>query len=137
MIKLLRAGYHVVVFNARGCGGMPLTNKTTYVGDKTHDVKEVVSYVYNKQQRAHSGHKVFLVGYSLGAASTLRYLTRPDVMRSCELTAAACISPPWNIAVHTPVFKFWTYFLVLPMKVLIYQNPKRFNANARFDFKKI
>lgn len=98
--KFLDAGFIVAVMNARGCGGMALINKTTYVGDKTDDLKHIVTHVKSKFR----SNKIFFLGFSLGAASTLRYLGRPDVIDSCELTAAACVSPPWNVSVHTDVF---------------------------------
>lgn len=89
--------------------------------------------------------KLFWVGYSLGAANTLKYLSselynkaiencteryKDDEdrgtryyedhrdHRKCVIDAAVCVSPPWNLVNNnTPVFSLWSRLLVLPLKV--------------------
>ena len=67
--KLLRAGFHVVRMNLRGCGIGKDLARHSYSAALTLDLETVLEYV--KREVA---PRVALVGYSLGAALTLKYL---------------------------------------------------------------
>jgi len=64
--------------------------------------------------------KLFWMGFSLGAATTLQYLedyhgqTPED---KSELDAVMCVSPPWTLWVEKKPFDIWSMLMVLPLKV--------------------
>ena len=67
--KLLHAGFHVVRMNMRGCGpGVDLA-RNLYNSGFTLDVETVLAYVREKLSS-----KIALVGFSLGANVTLKYM---------------------------------------------------------------
>jgi predicted alpha/beta-fold hydrolase len=141
--RLLSAGYRVVVKVARGCGDLQLTSGEMFAGRRTEDISLCIDRVHARFPKA----KIFLVAFSLGAALTLQYLSydhdhSPQVVTSaadgsqsvttyrdrsssndatCPLTAAMCVSPPWNICLNsfqpTIINALWSMMLVVPLKV--------------------
>lgn len=118
VFKLLKADYDVVVMNARGCGGVPITCPGSFAGDRSRDVEEVIDNLRIRDEI--KGRSMYLVGYSLGGATSLRYLG--TAAEQCPITAAACISPPWNIEVITDVFYLWSCLLTVALKGYIVYN---------------
>lgn len=131
---LLSAGYRVVVMVARGCGGMELTSGEIFAGRRTADVSNCVDHVKHLYPHA----KLFWVGFSLGAALTLQYLAVPHANRqqpedvyatygypssqwTGPLTAAVCVSPPWDVAMNacnpSYITHFWMSMVVIPLKL--------------------
>lgn len=115
---LMNAGYRVVVMIARGCGGLELTSCATFIGKKESDAHNCIKAVKIRYPNS----KVFLLGFSLGAASTLNYLAEYDSISKSELTAAMCVSPPWNMKLQQGdrwLMNLWFMLLVLPVKAYI------------------
>eukprot|EP01038_Epipyxis_sp_PR26KG_P008725 gene8725-11787_t len=116
---LLKNGYRPVVMVARGCGGLELTSDHIFVGDRAGDIHAVIAAIRMQYPVA----KLFWMGFSLGAAQTLKYLGTCDRFNNEEskvedITAAICVSPPWNFTVNrTPVFWWWSMLLVVPLKI--------------------
>jgi predicted alpha/beta-fold hydrolase len=131
---LLCAGYRVVVMVARGCGGLELTSGEIFAGRRTTDVANCVDRV----KHLHPQSKVFWVGFSLGAALTLQYLAAPHANTQVAediyatygypsdkwtgpLTAAVCVSPPWDVAMNSCnpsyIAYFWMSLVVIPLKM--------------------
>eukprot|EP01035_Chromulina_nebulosa_P018681 gene18681-24429_t len=110
--KLLDAKFRVVVMNARGCGGVPLTTKQTFGGEKTQDMREVVNHLFENNK------EMYLIGFSLGGATVLRYVGVDG--NNTPIKAVACVSPPWNLEIPTKVFSMWSFLLALPLKYYIF-----------------
>jgi predicted alpha/beta-fold hydrolase len=75
--KLLRAGFHVVRMNLRGCGAGKGLARHSYSAALTLDLETVLEYVKREVSPV-----VALVGYSLGAALTLKYLGEDQAERN-------------------------------------------------------
>ncbi len=78
--KLLRAGFHVVRMNLRGCGKGAGLARHSYTAALTIDLETVLDYVTRKVAPI-----VGLVGYSLGAALTLKYMGEDRAERDRQL----------------------------------------------------
>lgn len=116
MEKLLDANFQVVAIVSRGCGGLDITTPT-FVKRKTDDFREVLSTLRLTHPHVKS---IYIAGYSLGAAMTLKFLGEEG--SNSQITAAACISPPWNMEVETSVYFYWSYFIVSILKFYIYRH---------------
>jgi predicted alpha/beta-fold hydrolase len=115
---LSRLQYRVAVMIARGCGGVKLTTHIPFSFGQTLDFKEVIDHVH----RLHPQSKLLAVGYSLGACLTLRHMAIHA--EDTPLSAALCVSPPWDFGVAT-TFMFravWTKVLVSLMKTYYWFN---------------
>lgn len=94
-----RAGWRSCVFNRRGYGGMPIKGTrvlglTSY--DDMHEVIKQISVMLPKTN-------IYLVGVSLGAANSQRYLA--DFSEEHIVKAAVSISSPWNAHIVTDKIK--------------------------------
>ena len=102
--KLMEAGFRVVVFVARGCGGVELTTPFGFTAARTEDMREVVAHV----QRSFPDAPLYGVGYSLGAGLLMLYMGE-EGPRS-PLRGAACVSPSFNFSIKPPHFDLWSRF---------------------------
>ena len=116
--KLILARYRVVVVIARGCCGLNITTPS-FVMRKTSDMREALLKVTSRLQ--HPG-KIFMVGFSLGGALSLKYLCEEGAR--CTITAAVCISPPWRMDKRTGVHGTWSKGIMLLLKAYIYRHRK-------------
>jgi predicted alpha/beta-fold hydrolase len=114
--RLLLLNYQVVAVNARGCGGLEITTDR-FVRRKTDDMREIVKHI---QLTRPNVENIYCVGFSLGAAYTLKYLGEEGA--NSPITAAVCVSPPWDMQCHTAVFHIWSYFVVWLLKGYIFQH---------------
>lgn len=87
--KLLDSRLQVVCMVARGCGGLSITTPT-FVRRKTDDIREALKRIRAARP---SVTKVYLVGFSLGAAQILKYVGEDGSRASIK--AAVAVSPPW------------------------------------------
>lgn len=110
---------------ARGCGGLKLTSAAIFAGRRTDDVSAGINHV----KHLYPNSKLFLVGFSLGAALSLQYLAEGHteehrsgiaVVNQNPLTAALCVCPPWNVTRDTFeagwITSVWMTFLAVPLK---------------------
>eukprot|EP01034_Spumella_vulgaris_P028317 gene28317-35156_t len=149
----LRKGYRVVVMVARGCGGLEITSGSLFAGCRIQDIHECILRARGSFPRA---EKVFMIGFSLGAALTLQYLGskyanqkfvgdfRPNALENGELmlTAAMVVSPPWlcvnnNIIPPSRMFAMWSYLLVMPLKIYYLTHQKNLRKYAPEIYKNI
>ncbi len=122
--KLFDSNYQVVAVNSRGCGGLPITTNT-FVPRQTDDLRAVISEI--KKERPHVKN-IYLVGFSMGAAWTIKYLSEEG--NKSPITAAVCVSPPWDMGKHTSVFYIWTYFVVVLLKAYIYEHKYKLTSTG-------
>jgi predicted alpha/beta-fold hydrolase len=131
----------VLIF--RGCGGLPLRGCEAFAGHlKSDDIHAALMAVKSKFPQ----DKIFLMGFSLGGAFSLKYLakcnsvnispsspgsgeaaasitttTDPASSGNSVVTAAMCISPPWDFRKRTAVFDLaWNALLSIPLKQYIF-----------------
>lgn len=127
--ELCDAGYQPVVMVARGCGGLELTSASLFAGTIAFDLYEAIHHL---QERFGKTRKLFAVGYSLGAASLLTYVSLCKDRRPSGLTAAVCISPPWcfrqTILEPTFIGTFWSLLIALPLKWHFWQHVSHLRA---------
>lgn len=105
-----------VVLVARGCGGLTLTSPSLFAGSKPFDLYETVQHL----QERYPGRKLMAIGYSLGAAALLQYVSLCKYRCPSGLSLAACVSPPWcfkNTVKPSLILAIWSYFIALPLKL--------------------
>lgn len=103
--KFLRHGWDVMAWNYRGCSGEPNLTNRFYHSGATDDLAHVVAFAKCK-----NFDHISLVGFSLGANLTLKYLGEED--RSDLINAAAVFSVPLDLAAcSTEIGKWynWVY----------------------------
>jgi predicted alpha/beta-fold hydrolase len=130
----LECGYRVVVVVARGCGNLRLTTADGLLGSRTSDLREAVSYVSSRYPQS----KLFCIGFSLGAAITIKYLTEDNHSECNEkhhnantiVTAAVCVSPPWDYHLTTPIFPLWSLILAVPLKLYALRHLAELNSGV-------
>jgi predicted alpha/beta-fold hydrolase len=133
---LLTEGYEVVAGVARGCGGLSLISKSSsFIQHRDVKVSDVATIIQRVRQER-PGSKLYALGFSLGAAMLLKELAKQgsqDGISSQDgtsnqdtilaevigrhLTAAACVSPPWNMLRKTKVFHIWSPILTAAVKL--------------------
>eukprot|EP01035_Chromulina_nebulosa_P025164 gene25164-32829_t len=141
-----RRRYRVGVLIFRGCGGLPLRGCEAFAGHtKSDDIHAALVEVKTK----YPGDKIFLMGFSLGGAFTLKYLAKCEPLdsstislsspvedtavtssgsteagyRNSMVTAAMCVSPPWDFRKRTAVFDLlWNMLLTIPLKQFIFSH---------------
>ncbi|OHT06809.1 Clan SC, family S33, methylesterase-like serine peptidase [Tritrichomonas foetus] len=64
-----RKGYRALVYNNRGCSGVPFTSKRFYNALLSDDTEAVIHYLKDK----YKPRQLFLVGFSLGAYMAAQY----------------------------------------------------------------
>lgn len=144
--ELLNAGYRVVVIISRGCGGVLLTSDSMFSGRRTSDIDTCISKIHLQYPNA----KLFLLGFSLGAALSLQYiaelnqyskLNNDNKVNFVPLTAALCISPPWNIEKNTLqpslIGSIWNRLLVIPLKLYYLKHYQYLNSISPNKFHNI
>lgn len=90
---LLRAGWHVLVWNFRGCSGEINRTLRSYHSGDTGDLTYVLDHV-----AAHSNYAaISLVGFSLGGNLTFKYLADAGPKLPKNLCAAVGISVPCDL----------------------------------------
>lgn len=64
-------GYRALIYNNRGCSGVPFTSRKFYCASNDDDVKSVVHYLREK----YNPPQIFMAGFSLGAYMAALYDT--------------------------------------------------------------
>jgi uncharacterized protein len=122
--KLLAANFVVVVVVARGCGGLEITTPS-FVTRRTDDIREALQRARARLSAGQAeervwGGRVFMAGFSLGAALSLKYLCEEGA--SGTVSAAVCVSPPWKMDRPTLVYGVWSKGIMLMLKAYIYKH---------------
>jgi predicted alpha/beta-fold hydrolase len=103
--------FRMVVVVARGCGGSELLTTDTMHGARTSDLRAAIKYIHSKSPNS----RIFGMSFSLGAGIMLKYLGEEG--EQVPLSAAVCLSPPWDGAKKSPFFNLWAMFLAVPVKL--------------------
>lgn len=126
---LLKSGYKVMAVVSRGCGGVPFDGDQPLVPHKDNetDLQAALRHIRRQNPTA----KLFAIGFSLGAANLLIEVANQDKKRlslpnssgrssprqDIDITAAMCVSPPWNMLKTTSVFYLWNQVLTGALKL--------------------
>jgi predicted alpha/beta-fold hydrolase len=108
--KLLRRNFRVIVFIARGCGGLPLSTRKTFSASRVDDLEYALSKLRSDFPHA-SGY--FGLSYSLGAGIMLNHLGKSQVQ---YLDGAVCVCPPWDFMEVPVVFTLFSPILAFSIK---------------------
>lgn len=103
--------FRVVVVVMRGCGGLDLMTSQAMHGARTDDLRAAIDHIHRKIPSS----RLFGIGFSLGAGIMLKYLGEEGA--KSPLTAAYCISPPWDGKKQSLYFPLWSLFLAIPVKL--------------------
>ncbi|KAH7685412.1 Alcohol O-acetyltransferase protein [Dioscorea alata] len=88
-----KQGWHVVVSNHRGLGGVSITSDCLYNAGWTEDLREVVNYLNHEHPKA----PLFAVGTSIGANILVKYLGEEG--ESTPVAGAVSVCSPWDLVV--------------------------------------
>jgi predicted alpha/beta-fold hydrolase len=91
---LMRRGWDVLAWNFRGCSGEPNRLLRSYHSGETGDIAAVVAHV----MAARRPERLALVGFSLGANVTLKFVGEQDGAAQPRLWRAVAISVPCDLA---------------------------------------
>ncbi|XP_074579102.1 embryogenesis-associated protein EMB8-like isoform X2 [Curcuma longa] len=91
--SIAKHGWHVVVSNHRGLGGISITSDCFYNAGWTEDLREVINYLHQEYPKA----PIFAVGTSIGANILVKYLGEEG--ENTPLAGAASICSPWDLVV--------------------------------------
>lgn len=122
----LAAGFSVVRWNMRGCGGVGNYQLSWYHSGDTKDLSKIVEWA--KGQPDLSKNQLFLVGFSVGGNITLNYLADGDKE---SIVAAVCISVPIDLAgsaraLATSRNRPYMRYLLAPLKARIIAKHEQF-----------
>jgi predicted alpha/beta-fold hydrolase len=128
--QLIQAGYTPVVYVARGCSDLTLTSDSLPNGKVCSDMYEITRYIKKNYQSVRTNNnqyivdekkKVFAIGYSIGGASLLNYISR--IKEYSYLSAAISICPPWDIIKNSFEASYLSYFfsflISVPLKLFL------------------
>ncbi|KAK6938507.1 Alpha/beta hydrolase fold-1 [Dillenia turbinata] len=90
--KISKHGWHVVVSNHRGLGGVSITSDCFYNAGWTEDVREVINYLHQQYMAP-----LFVVGPSIGANVLVKYLGEEG--DNTPVAGAAAICSPWDLLI--------------------------------------
>ncbi|CAI9103777.1 OLC1v1002328C1 [Oldenlandia corymbosa var. corymbosa] len=87
---MAKRGWHVVVANHRGLGGVSITSDCFYNAGWTDDIRKVVDYIHSQYPEA----PLFTIGTSIGANMLVKYLGEEGT--NVPVIGAAAICCPWD-----------------------------------------
>ncbi|KAK6939786.1 Serine aminopeptidase, S33 [Dillenia turbinata] len=90
--KIAKHGWHVVVSNHRGLGGVSITSDCFYNAGWTEDVREVINYLHREYMAP-----LFVVGTSIGANILVKYLG--EDRDNTPVAGAAAVCSPWDLLI--------------------------------------
>ncbi|CAN6647800.1 monoacylglycerol lipase [Trichomonascus vanleenenianus] len=83
-------GFECLVINSRGCARTKITTPQLFCGLATDDIRRLVKLIRAQQPN----RKIYLVGYSLGAAILANYLGQEG--EEVAVDAACVVAAPWD-----------------------------------------
>lgn len=100
----LKAGWSVLAWNFRGCGGQLNRNQRLYHSGAHEDLRDVVRFAMDR----YKPERLRLAGFSLGGNLTLVFAAREaEWIRQLPLEQVAAISPPLNLAASSAKLDSW------------------------------
>jgi predicted alpha/beta-fold hydrolase len=123
---LLGHGWDVVLWNMRGCGGIPNNLTTWYHSGQSSDLATVITTVLARTSAA-----VALIGFSIGGNITLKYLGEQGTAVDRRIRAAVALSTPVDLAASAAQLarpSNWIYmqYLLRPLRARMHEKARRF-----------
>jgi len=122
--KFYKDGSDVLAWNLRGCGKKQNKTKELYHGGVINDLSTVINHALKNS----SYESISLIGFSLGANITLRYLGDKNIKKPKEITTAVAISAPCDLSASTKNLdknfnKVYSKFFLKELKTKLLQKP--------------
>jgi len=136
---LQRAGWDVLTWNMRGCGGVPNKLPTWYHSGKSDDLALVVNYALSLQYP-----QIALLGFSVGGNITLKYLGERGDTVDPSIQSAVAISVPMDLrgsaqALARRSNRVYMEYLLRPLRARIREKaltyPDLFSTNGLASIK--
>ncbi|KAM3219543.1 embryogeneis-associated protein EMB8 isoform X1 [Capsicum annuum] len=114
--KMAKRGWHVVVSNHRGLGGVSVTSDRFYNAAWTEDIRKVIDHLHTQYHQA----PLFVVGLSFGANLLVKYLGEEGF--NTAIAGAAAVCSPWDLLIcdrfmnRRLVQKFYNRALTIGLK---------------------
>ncbi|EMG47218.1 MGL2 Monoacylglycerol lipase [Candida maltosa Xu316] len=86
-------GFDALVVNSRGCANHTITSPQLYNGLWTNDIRYVINEIVTKRW---PNKRVYLMGFSLGAAICSNYLGQEGEHVSSQIKGAIAVGCPWD-----------------------------------------
>lgn len=91
--KFLKSGHDIAAWNCRGCSGELNLKPVYYHSGVSHDLRSVVEYIIN----SYGYSEVYIIGFSMGANISLKYLGEEGGGIDKAIKAACVFSAPCNL----------------------------------------
>lgn len=127
MARALRgAGWDILTWNMRGCGGVPNRLPTWYHSGKSDDLKAVIQYSLDLNYR-----EIALIGFSVGGNITLKYLGENGARVPGPICKAVAISVPMDLRgsaeqLALPQNRIYMEYLLRPLRARIKQKAAQY-----------
>ena len=92
--KAFAAGFNVLRYNVRGCGGTAHLTSTLYHSGLTVDLHHVVRELIERD----GFQEIFLIGFSMGGNQSLKFIGELGADVPLQLKGVCAISPPIDLA---------------------------------------
>lgn len=135
--KALQAGYSVMRFNMRGCGGTTYLSETLYHAGLSQDLLTVLEYI-----ESHLGYtKTYVAGFSLGANLVLKLAGHHAHVLPKSLKGAVAVSPPLDLllcteSLHKPSNLIYERYYYLRMRKTFQMRHRYFKHKPGKEFLK-
>lgn len=137
-------GFDCVVLNSRGCARTPITTPQLFCALWTDDIRRFIKLLRKENP---AGRKIYLVGFSLGAAILSNYLGQQGetalLDESEKVDAAVIVANPWDLShsnqyLNTSLMGHNVYSPVMAKNLLrlLKNHQKVLQKNPTFDYEK-
>jgi predicted alpha/beta-fold hydrolase len=134
---LTAAGYLVLTWNMRGCGGAPNYLPQWYHSGQSEDLAKVLEHARSQ----HPGLNLFAVGFSIGGNILCKYLGEAGASNRSLIKAAIAISSPLDLRgsaeiLAKPSRRIYMEYLLRPLRARIREKAQLFPElfdTARLD----
>jgi predicted alpha/beta-fold hydrolase len=123
---LMKAGWDVLTWNMRGCGGQPNKLPTWYHSGKSDDLGAIVKYALSLPYQ-----EIALVGFSVGGNITLKYLGEMGDRLPSQIRKAVVFSVPMDLRgsaeqLARPCNRLYMEYLLRPLRARIREKAQQY-----------
>jgi predicted alpha/beta-fold hydrolase len=121
------AGYLVLAWNMRGCGGTPNSLPSWYHSGQSDDLAKVIEYA----RARHPELPLFAVGISVGGNILCKCLGEQKGIKAGDIRAAVAVSAPLDLrgsaeTLAHPSRRIYMEYLLRPLRARIREKARRF-----------
>ncbi|MFN4894572.1 MAG: YheT family hydrolase [Pseudomonadota bacterium] len=127
VLTFLNAGYLVLAWNMRGCGGVPNRLPSWYHSGQSSDLGAVI----NHARGAHPDLPIFAIGISIGGNILCKLLGECGASNAAGISAAVAVSAPLDLrgsaeVLAKPSRRLYMEYLLRPLRARIREKARRF-----------